>query len=236
MTNSSSFRLPSILVMLLTIITIQRISFFAFGFPSSLRPPSYTTVQMKMQSSSSNASSSFNTLYNIIPAKQRRTYSGIVLLSTSTSGSSSDEEEINDGAAKSSNGNDEQLREVEVVDDASISKSQIQSLKNSDASVSSNIKAFFNNNNKKQKFNRESLSKLGMSALLAYGFVSNVSGVIAVSCAWFIFSKKVWLGIVCLIVYHLYHLFIRFMHLLHTPHISSSLSHENIQHNFKQCA
>ena len=140
-------------------------------------------------------------MYNIIPAKQRRTYSGIVLLSTSTSGSSSDEEEINDGAAKSSNGNDEQLREVEVVDDASISKSQIQSLKNSDASVSSNIKAFFNNNNKKQKFNRESLSKLGMSALLAYGFVSNVSGVIAVSCAWFIFSKKVWLGIV-LIVYH----------------------------------
>ena len=202
MTNSSSFRLPSILVMLLTIITIQRICFFAFGFPSSLRPPSYTTVQMKMQSSSStsNASSSFNTLYNIIPAKQRRTYSGIVLLSTSTSGSSSDEEEINDGAAKSSNGNDK-LREVEVVDDASISKSQIQSLKNSDASVSSNIKAFFNNNNKKQKFNRESLSKLGMSALLAYGFVSNVSGVIAVSCAWFIFSKKVWLGIV-LIVYH----------------------------------
>jgi len=150
------------------------------------------TVQMKMQSSSSIASSSFNTLYNIIPAKQRRTYSGIVLLSTSSSGSSSDEEEINDGAAKSSNGNDK-LREVEVVDDASISKSQIQSLKNSDASVSSsNIKAFFNNNNKKQKFNRESLSKLGMSALLAYGFVSNVSGVIAVSCAWFIFSKKVW--------------------------------------------
>jgi len=196
MTNSSSFRLPSILVMLLTIITIQRICFFAFGFPSSLRPPSYTTVQMKMQSSSStsNASSSFNTLYNIIPAKQRRTYSGIVLLSTSSSGSSSDEEEINDGAAKSSNdNNDEQRREVEVVDDASISKSQIQSLKNSDASVSSsNVKAFFNNNNKKQKFNRESLSKLGMSALLAYGFVSNVSGVIAVSCAWFIFSKKVW--------------------------------------------
>ena len=37
----------------------------------------------------------------------------------------------------------------------------------------------------------ESLRKLGMSALLAYGFVSNVSGVIAVSSAWFIFSKKV---------------------------------------------
>ena len=164
---------------------------------------------MKMQSSSStsNASSSFNTLYNIIPAKQRRTYSGIVLLSTSSSGSSSsDEEEINDGTTKSSNdNNDEQRREVEVVDDASISKSQIQSLKNSDASVSSsNVKAFFNNNNKKQKFNRESLSKLGMSALLAYGFVSNVSGVIAVSCAWFIFSKKVWLDIVCLILYIIY--------------------------------
>ncbi|KAL7440870.1 hypothetical protein ACHAXM_007497 [Skeletonema potamos] len=29
-----------------------------------------------------------------------------------------------------------------------------------------------------------------MSALLAYGFVSNVSGVIAVSCAWFIFCTR----------------------------------------------
>ena len=191
-TNSSSFRLSSILVMMLTIITTQRICFFASGFSSSLRPSPSHTVQMKLQSSSSIASSSFNTLYYIIPAKQRRTYSGIVLLSTSGS-SSSDEEEINDGTTKSSNdNNDEQRREVEVVDESSIRKSQIQSLKNSDASVPSNIKAFFNNNNKKQKFNRESLSKLGMSALLAYGFVSNVSGVIAVSCAWFIFSKKVW--------------------------------------------
>lgn len=39
--------------------------------------------------------------------------------------------------------------------------------------------------------NKQSISKLGMSALLAYGFVSNVSGVLAVSSAWFIFSKRV---------------------------------------------
>eukprot|EP00571_Detonula_confervacea_P000825 CAMPEP_0172328682 /NCGR_PEP_ID=MMETSP1058-20130122/60482_1 /TAXON_ID=83371 /ORGANISM="Detonula confervacea, Strain CCMP 353" /LENGTH=147 /DNA_ID=CAMNT_0013045809 /DNA_START=380 /DNA_END=823 /DNA_ORIENTATION=- len=49
------------------------------------------------------------------------------------------------------------------------------------------MKDFFTN---KSKFNRESLGKLGLSAMLAYGFVSNVSGVIAVSSAWFIFSKK----------------------------------------------
>lgn len=42
-----------------------------------------------------------------------------------------------------------------------------------------------------KSFNKESISKLGMSALLAYGFVSNVSGVLAVSSAWFIFSKRV---------------------------------------------
>ena len=51
------------------------------------------------------------------------------------------------------------------------------------------LKSFFSN--KKNKFSRESLGKMGMSALLAYGFVSNVSGVIAVSCAWFIFSRRV---------------------------------------------
>jgi hypothetical protein len=32
---------------------------------------------------------------------------------------------------------------------------------------------------------------MGMSALLSYGFVSNASGCLAVSCAWFIFSKRV---------------------------------------------
>ena len=42
----------------------------------------------------------------------------------------------------------------------------------------------------KARFSRDSLGKLGMSALLAYGFVSNISGVIAVSSAWFVFCKK----------------------------------------------
>ena len=60
---------------------------------------------------------------------------------------------------------------------------------NNNDSLLTTVKEFFTNN--KSKFNRESLSKLGMSALLAYGFVSNVSGVIAVSSAWFIFCKRV---------------------------------------------
>ena len=42
-----------------------------------------------------------------------------------------------------------------------------------------------------KSFNKQSISKMGMSALLSYGFVSNVSGVLAVSSAWFIFSKRV---------------------------------------------
>ncbi|KAL7531265.1 hypothetical protein ACHAXR_004976 [Thalassiosira sp. AJA248-18] len=74
---------------------------------------------------------------------------------------------------------------VEVVDNSLITSSQIESLQR--GSLLSNIKRLFTSKN---KMNRESLSKLGISALLAYGFVSNVSGVIAVSCAWFIFSKK----------------------------------------------
>jgi hypothetical protein len=44
----------------------------------------------------------------------------------------------------------------------------------------------------KARSSRDSLGKLGMSALLAYDFVSNISGVIviAVSLAWFVFCKK----------------------------------------------
>jgi len=76
---------------------------------------------------------------------------------------------------------------AEVVAD-SLTASQIESLKSESKSLLSNLKDFLTN---KSKFNRESLGKLGMSALLAYGFVSNVSGVLAVSSAWFIFSKKV---------------------------------------------
>ncbi|KAL3805294.1 hypothetical protein HJC23_009001 [Cyclotella cryptica] len=55
------------------------------------------------------------------------------------------------------------------------------------ASSSNPISLFFR---RLKSFNKESISKLGMSALLAYGFVSNVSGVLAVSSAWFIFSKR----------------------------------------------
>lgn len=81
-------------------------------------------------------------------------------------------------------------QEVEVTAD-SLTPSQIQSLlpDSQPSSFMGALKSFFSN--KKNKLNRESLGKLGMSALLAYGFVSNVSGVIAVSCAWFVFCTKV---------------------------------------------
>ncbi len=85
---------------------------------------------------------------------------------------------------------EQNIQTVEVTAD-SLTPSQIKSL-SPDSQTSSffgALKSFFSN--KKNKFNRESLGKLGMSALLAYGFVSNVSGVIAVSSAWFIFCKRV---------------------------------------------
>lgn len=80
--------------------------------------------------------------------------------------------------------------QVEVTAD-SLTPSQIQSLSpdSQSSSLLGTLKSFFSNKN--NKFSRESLGKLGMSALLAYGFVSNVSGVIAVSCAWFIFCTRV---------------------------------------------
>ncbi len=82
------------------------------------------------------------------------------------------------------------IQTVEVTAD-SLTPSQIKSL-SPDSQTSSfwgTLKSFFSN--KKNKLSRESLGKLGMSALLAYGFVSNVSGVIAVSSAWFIFCTRV---------------------------------------------
>mmetsp|Transcript_12381 Transcript_12381/g.19049 ORF Transcript_12381/g.19049 Transcript_12381/m.19049 type:complete len:271 (-) Transcript_12381:323-1135(-) len=81
------------------------------------------------------------------------------------------------------------IQTVEVTAD-SLTPSQIKSL-SPDSQTSSfwgTLKSFFSN--KKNKLSRESLGKLGMSALLAYGFVSNVSGVIAVSSAWFIFCTR----------------------------------------------
>ena len=85
--------------------------------------------------------------------------------------------------------------QVEITAD-SLTPSQIQSLSpDSQSSFWGALKSFFSN--KKNKFSRESLGKMGMSALLAYGFVSNVSGVIAVSCAWFIFSRRVSLLCLC---------------------------------------
>ena len=96
---------------------------------------------------------------------------------------------LQNGNDDDSESDDTKLHQVEVLtDDDSLTPSQIESLQPSNTLLST-VKEFFID--KKAKFNRESLSKLGMSALLAYGFVSNISGVIAVSSAWFIFCKKV---------------------------------------------
>ena len=82
--------------------------------------------------------------------------------------------------------NTQQAVKVEVLNE-SLTKSQIKSI-NKNKPLLTKVKSVFTNN---KKFNMETLRKLGTAALLSYGFVSNVSGVIAVSSAWFIFSKKV---------------------------------------------
>jgi len=87
---------------------------------------------------------------------------------------------------KEDNTQQEEAVKVEVLDE-SLTKSQIKSI-NKNKPFMSKVKGVFTNN---KKFNMETLRKLGTAALLSYGFVSNVSGVIAVSSAWFIFSKKV---------------------------------------------
>lgn len=105
--------------------------------------------------------------------------------------------EPNDNQCDEKNEDVEQKQlQVEITAD-SLTPSQIQSLSPDSQSSSfwGALKSFFSN--KKNKFSRESLGKMGMSALLAYGFVSNVSGVIAVSCAWFIFSRRVSLLCLC---------------------------------------
>ncbi|KAL7552138.1 hypothetical protein ACHAWF_015347 [Thalassiosira exigua] len=75
---------------------------------------------------------------------------------------------------------------AEVTED-SLTPSQIESLSSGSDSFLSNLRGILS---RTKQLNKASLGKLGMSALLAYGFVSNVSGVVAVSCAWFIFSKR----------------------------------------------
>ncbi len=83
---------------------------------------------------------------------------------------------------------------VEIVQ-SSLTSSQVQSIENSQPFLT-RLKRYWQSS--KQNMNPKQLSKLGISALLAYGFVSNVSGVIAVSSAWFIFSKRVRLILVSL--------------------------------------
>ena len=92
------------------------------------------------------------------------------------------------GNKETENIEEQKKQSFEVTAD-SLTPSQIQSLSpdSQNASFLGTLKSFFS----KKKFSRESFQKLGMSALLAYGFVSNVSGVIAVSCAWFIFCTRV---------------------------------------------
>ena len=154
-------------------------------------------------------SGSSRTMISDLRTRRRQTHYGTTqnyhylsshyLLSLSTTPLQNVEEEDNDdgeGEEEATLFTHQQQADVIIDDnDSSLTYSQkiMNSLQltnnNNNDSLLTSVKEFFTNN--KSKFNRESLSKLGMSALLAYGFVSNVSGVIAVSSAWFIFCKRV---------------------------------------------
>lgn len=57
-------------------------------------------------------------------------------------------------------------------------------------SILSKIKSAFSDKNESGLTGRERLSKLGLSALLSYGFVSNMSYAVTLSLSWFIHSKR----------------------------------------------
>lgn len=125
-----------------------------------------------------------------LPVRSRRTSSAvtrgpsrIIMMSTNSSDS--------DGGSPSENS---ESKPVEIVQ-SSLTSSQVQSIEDSQPFLT-RLKRYWQSS--KQNMNPKQLSKLGISALLAYGFVSNVSGVIAVSSAWFIFSKRVSSFFVCL--------------------------------------
>lgn len=62
-------------------------------------------------------------------------------------------------------------------------------LKGPIVSSSDSVKAYLEKNNVKTKFSKEELSKLGLYALLSYGFVSNFSYITCVIIAWCIHGK-----------------------------------------------
>ena len=97
------------------------------------------------------------------------------------------DEKIEEPESDDGHEEDSQMSTTTEIVTGSLSPAQIESISSERAKFLPNLRKFFSKNS---KLDRESLSKLGMSALLAYGFVSNVSGVVAVSSAWFIFSKR----------------------------------------------
>lgn len=59
---------------------------------------------------------------------------------------------------------------------------------NTDSALSKLRKRLFGGD--RMKFDKATMAKLGVSMVLSYGFVSNVSGCICVSICWFLFSKQ----------------------------------------------
>lgn len=105
-------------------------------------------------------------------------------------GSTTDDEPVDDIEEPESDfghEEDSQMSTTPEIVTGSLSPAQIESISSERTMFLPNLRKFFSKNS---KLDREFLSKLGLSALLAYGFVSNVSGVVAVSSAWFIFSKR----------------------------------------------
>jgi len=157
------------------------IPLFAMGLSTTMPmthgpriPFNVNYITQEQPSNPPSSSTRFNSRRTVLPSKSSSLFS-----------SSQNEEDEDDNQLQ-------QQTSAELVDnDNSLESDSLESAASSASSSSksflSNLRNIFRNKN---KLNRESLSKLGLSALLAYGFVSNVSGVIAVSSAWFIFSKR----------------------------------------------
>ena len=60
----------------------------------------------------------------------------------------------------------------------------------SEKGILSKIKSAFSDKNESGLTGRERLAKMGLSALLSYGFVSNMSYAVTLSLSWFIHSKR----------------------------------------------
>jgi hypothetical protein len=182
-TNTTTTMMNLAVICLLSLLGNLLNIAYVSGFSTipTLSSPLFSAIHSKSSEARSRSLKLNTKRRQVDSIKLFRTHTSKLSLATPNDESDDREGDMDDNNTNNSNNN------TNLQGDES---SEIESLAvvQTENSLISNIKDFLTN---KAKFNRESLSKLGMSALLAYGFVSNVSGVIAVSCAWFIFCKRV---------------------------------------------